>query len=249
MNVDEIMRRYSQLPQRRLYRKVKDQTITPETNPSGYRLTFGKFKGEVLSNVPPDYLEWIITSVTNRPDVVNVVKRYLNVPEEAPSVQKRSSLVQRLKNAGMPKIPVPAQPQPPISAEEGGDLHFMPYPFPNFEHELMDTTYGGIRLTEIRLQDLEQILERYPDPKLQDFINCRCCHLYRFFVHHMYEKALSIDVSKLNGEGLLQYEVMMNVCREIQSTLDSVRDPALARDILQSSRFDSVFTMKLPRSA
>ena len=37
-------------------------------------------------NIPTDYLEWIVTNVDSRPDVVELVKRYLGVPRDIFSV-------------------------------------------------------------------------------------------------------------------------------------------------------------------
>jgi hypothetical protein len=243
MNVDNLRRQYAQIPPKRVYPKVKDPNIQEGTIPAEYILSFGKFKGEQLSKVPTHYLQWIVSNVTSRPDVVELIKRYLNqpVPEKRianlsglkPRVEKQSPLVQRLRG------------QPPISAEEG-DLSLRPYSTPIFGHPMMNSTYEGVPLREISILELERILEKYPSPQFRDFVAHRCCHLYAFFVYDRYEQAAKLDFSVLTAAEASQYEAVMNVCREIQTVLDSVQDVKLCKAILQSSHFVGMFSVSLP---
>jgi hypothetical protein len=142
--------------------------------------------------------------------------------------------------------PSPLSQSDKIKDTLGGDIHFEPYPFPLFRHPLMHSTYGPRVLNDIPLWELEAILEKVPDPQLKDFIACRVCYLHRFMVYRTYEKALSIDVSKLDGEGLLQYQKVMDECRRVQNVLDTIADPERMKDVLHSPQFASAFRMKLP---
>lgn len=238
MNVTELKKMCAKLHEKKkVYRKVRDKSITAQTIPAEYILTFGKFKGEKISNVPPHYLEWIVTNITNRPDVVELVAQYLS---QLPA----SGLAKRISNMSALRRPLS-----PLAAVAEGDILFTAYPFPDFKHPLENATYGGTPLMEFHLSDLENILERDPDnEELKDFVAHRHCHFFRWYVFDQYKKALSIDTSKLDGEGLLQYEEVMDVCREIQNVIDTVRDVECCKGIL-FSRFACIHRMKLPGSA
>jgi hypothetical protein len=175
----------------------------------GYVLKFGMHSGKALMDIPTDYLEWVVLNVTNKPIVVKKVKEFLSgLPQPQ---EKKVSMRKRIFNLqGLQR-----RPQPPISAVEEGDIHFLPYEFPIFEHAMMNTTYGGVPLGELHLRELEEILKPYPDPQLRDFVACRTCNLYRFFVYDDYTKAIRLDVSKLNAEGVYRFQEMMDVCREV----------------------------------
>jgi hypothetical protein len=241
MNVDELKRRY-QLPQKkRVYPKVRDKSITEDTIPGEYVLGFGKYKGERISSIPHDYLQWIVSNVTSRPDVVELVKRYLNLEPVSPVLPMK---VKKPKlSVRDPQLPV--RPALRASGVEG-DLLFEEYKFPVFDHPLLSSTYGGRPLGELRLRELEELLQRYPDPELRDFVACRTCSLYRYVVYDNYSKAARLDVSTLDAEGLYHYQELMDISREVQSVLDSITDQELCRAILRAPRFASVFKMTLP---
>jgi hypothetical protein len=86
MTLDELKKAYARMPGRRIYRNVKDKSITPSTDPALYTLKFGAHKGVALKDVPIDYLHWVITQVDSRPDVVELVKKFLGVPRDIFSV-------------------------------------------------------------------------------------------------------------------------------------------------------------------
>jgi hypothetical protein len=255
MTVDEIKKMYSQPPQKRVYPKVKDRNITEETIPAEYCLTFGKFKGEKISSIPTYYLEWIVTNVTSRPDVVELVTRYLSQPQpqEKPAfVSKKMSMAKKMSMFNLQGLQ-PRRPLSPPAAIEEGDIRFEPYVFPDFSHPMMGTTVGGVSIMDISIQKLAAILECHPNPKLEDFVNRRSLHLYRWFVYDRYQKALRLDVSTFTPGEAFQYERCLNLCRKIQNVLDNVSDPAVAREILsgpalRGPAFDSVCDVKLPRT-
>jgi len=206
-----------------------------------------------LQNVPVSYLVWIVDNVTNRPQVVALVKQYFNgsVPTSPVSAKKPSvqDLLTRLKAKGpTPALVVAAKPQ---SGEEGGasDIFFPPYSFPAFQHPLKDTRIGGRYLYEYSLPELDEIINETSDPKLKDFMVYRIVHFYRWMVYHFYKDAVSIDVSKLSPGGQLQYQEVMDTCRRIQSVLDTSTEPAAAIALLRSSQFDDACGMTLPGKA
>jgi hypothetical protein len=88
MNVNDLKKAHARLPKRKKYFSGKDKSITPDTNPATYVLKFGKFKGEQLQNVPTQYLEWVVSNVNSRPDVVALVKRYLQKASKNPPAPK-----------------------------------------------------------------------------------------------------------------------------------------------------------------
>ena len=183
MSVDDLKRAYERLPGKRIKRPVRTVRNPYSGDAKDFVLNFGMHINKRLEETPVSYLTWILDNVTNRPDVVEQVNRYLNGSKENP-------------------IPKPEVAGTAIG-EEGGDIHFLPYVFPVIQHPLMHCSYHGKSLDKTPLQELEDILEQAPDPKLKDFIACRCCHLYRFFVYNTYRKALKLDLSKLDEEGLL----------------------------------------------
>jgi hypothetical protein len=82
MTLEELKKAYSKMPGKKIYREVKDKSITPDTDPATYILKFGMHKGVPLKDVPCDYLEWVISNVESRPDVVELLKKFLGVPKD-----------------------------------------------------------------------------------------------------------------------------------------------------------------------
>jgi hypothetical protein len=255
MNANDLKKAYAKLPGK-LIQAPSRKKVPYAGDPKDFVLDFGQHVGVALKDTPVSYLVWIVNNVTNRASTVAIVKSYLNgIPEkEHPSLQerlKRHSSASKPVVAGRPKGVEAIEGIPHIPAVNGeyvesSDIRFMPYQFPEFKHELADVTYEGVRLLEMKLRDLEEIAERYPDPRLKDFIACRVCFLYKFWVYSTYKKAVLIDVSRLMDGEAFQYEEILHVCRRITSILDSVADPEVAKNFLLSSQFDRAFAMKLP---
>jgi hypothetical protein len=82
VTLDELKKTYTRKPGKKIYRKVKDKSISSSTDPATYTLKFGCHKGVALKDVPIDYLHWVITQVDSRPDVVELVKKFLGVPRD-----------------------------------------------------------------------------------------------------------------------------------------------------------------------
>jgi hypothetical protein len=205
---------------------------------SEYALEFGKYRGVPLKNVPPQYLQWVVVNVKNRPEPVSMVRKYLKL-----------LLGQQVEIPGMRSRVLPSTPVLPISAGEGGDLLIQPYPEWRREHPLMYRNYDGKPLHRTYIQDLEKILERNPaDEGLRDFINCRTVCLYGYFVWRTYKQALQIDFSSMDEEGRFKYAEIMDACRRIRHVIDTIVDPALAKDALRSPQFDGVLRMVMPET-
>jgi hypothetical protein len=220
--------------------------------PRDFVLDFGKHRGVALQNVPVHYLRWVSDCVTNRPEVVSIVRGYLNgLSQSQKNLVRVSKLSMREKISTLSGLSglQPRRPQSPRSEREEGDIHFESYPFPVFQHPAMDITYGGTPLKDMRLRELEDLLQRCPDPQLRDFVACRFCNLYQYFVYDNYTKANRLDISKLNAEEAYRFQEVMDVCRTVQSILDTITDPELCKDVLRAPRFASLFKMTLPDAA
>lgn len=101
MNADDLKKAYAKLPGKRIYHKLKDKNITPETDPGAYVLKFGKYKNTRIQDIPVEYLNWFIVNVTSRPDIVELMKRYLNFPQEEKKPRTVHDLLKKMKRENL----------------------------------------------------------------------------------------------------------------------------------------------------
>jgi uncharacterized protein (DUF3820 family) len=101
--------------------KVKEEDFS-NVKPEEVVLSFGMHSGKVLKDVPYEYLCWLVQNVANRPGLVEVVKRYLNVSSRAARVPRgvRISSITGLKNIAGLRGTSPPSPAPVRNA--GDDI-------------------------------------------------------------------------------------------------------------------------------
>lgn len=57
-------------------------------DPGGYRLTFGKHKGQTLDEIPLRYLDWCLGQDWLFPDARKAIAAYLNQPSNARALDR-----------------------------------------------------------------------------------------------------------------------------------------------------------------
>ncbi len=105
--------------------KVYRERISPDLKPEDYTLKFGMHRGVKLQDVPREYLEWILTSVKNRPDAVEMIQKFMRWgPSPPPSISTvRGRLIKKTHTiAGLAsKYDVPPAPRA-VRADGGKGL-------------------------------------------------------------------------------------------------------------------------------
>jgi hypothetical protein len=161
-------------------------------------------------------------------------------------VEKKPTIIRDLMSKPPAPVAVPSQPAQRAPEEEGEPPLFEPYPALRFQNLIevarlhgVGGEYEGQQLKEIPLE----ILHTIPLQWVQNYVVTRMCFCYRHWVRRTYTNALKIDFSKLDGEGALQYQTILDTARRVQHILDTGGD---SKSLYRALYFTGTLEMTLP---
>ena len=119
MNTDDVKKAYAKLPGRIIKGPPHRRKAPYSGDPKDFILDFGKHAGTALKDTPVSYLIWMVENITNKPDLIELVKRYLSNGGLTSMKGLRSKVVS-IAGLSTKRSPLTPSPAKQAQGEKGG---------------------------------------------------------------------------------------------------------------------------------
>lgn len=153
MNTDDVKKAYAKLPGRIIKGPPHRRKAPYSGDPKDFILDFGKHAGTALKDTPVSYLIWMVENITNKPDLIELVKRYLSNGGLTSMKGLRSKVV---SIAGLSTKRSPLTPSPAKQAQgEKGGTSPAPVPARSAEEDVIEETERWIQTFYQRAEKID----------------------------------------------------------------------------------------------